>query len=421
MSVIAAHADLYLVLACLFGFFMAWGIGANDVSNAMGTSVGSKAITLRQAILIAGCFEFLGAFLAGGNVTATISHGLIAPGIFAGSPRILITGMLAALLGAATFLLFTAQRGLPVSTGQSIIGGILGFGVIIAGVGAVNWGVIGLIVLSWLIAPCIAAAVAFVLFASIRRLILARHTPVAAVRRYLPYYLFLAAFAISLIVLRQGLSHLGEGFSLISSVLYGLAFAFVFAFICRFVLHRVNLQVQVRADDPYSHVERLFGYAQVVTAATMAFAHGSNDVSHAMEPVAAVVGVIQDPQHFAAQTHIPGWVLLLGGAGIVVGLATYGYKVMLTIGEGIIHFTPTRGFSAELSAAMTVLAATWFGIPVSTTQTLVGAVLGVGLARGMQALDLSVLRGVFTGWVITVPASAVLAVVYYFILRVVIG
>lgn len=421
MSMIAQHAELYLALACLFGFFMAWGIGANDVANAMGTSVGSGAVKIWQAVLIAGTFEFLGAWLAGGQVTQTISKGLIHPDIFASDPHILATGMLAALLGAATFLVFASVRGLPVSTGQSIIGGILGFALVAAGVEPVNWGAIVSIVLSWITSPIIAGAIAFLLFESIRRLILNHEHPAEGARVYTPYYVFLAAFVICLVTLEKGLSHLGLNLSLATSIGGAVALGVVAAIVSKLLLDRIELAPENEAVDRYRNVERVFGYAQIFTAATMAFAHGSNDVANAIGPVAAVVNVVENPQQIGGQSELAGWVLLLGGAGIVFGLATYGYRVMRTIGARITELTPTRGFSAELSAATTVVLATWFGIPVSTTQTLVGAVLGVGLARGMRALDLSVLGSVVTGWLLTVPGAAVFAAVYYFVLRGVIG
>jgi PiT family inorganic phosphate transporter len=421
MSLIAQHADLYLVLACIFGFFMAWGIGANDVANAMGTSVGSGAIRLGQAILIAGVFEFFGAWLAGGQVTQTISEGLIRPEVFAADPNVLAVGMLAALLGAASFLVSASMRGLTVSTGQSIIGSILGFALVAAGTGPVNWGVIISIALSWVVSPIIAGVLAYLLFESIRRVILARRNPSSGARLYMPLYLFIAAFVICLVTLENGLSHLGVHLSVVASVVGAAGFGLLVALISRLLLQRIKLASGNGDSDRYRNVERIFGYAQIFTAATMAFAHGSNDVANAMGPVAAVVNAVDDPGHFSSQTGVPGWVLLLGGGGIVIGLATYGRKVMQTIGSRITELTPTRGFCAELSAALTVVVATWLGLPVSTTQTLVGAVLGVGLARGMRALDLSVLGSVFAGWVFTLPVAALFAAIYYFILRALIG
>jgi len=421
MSIIAQHAELYLILACIFGFIMAWGIGANDVANAMGTSVGSGAITIWQAVIIAGIFEFLGAWLAGGEVTQTISKGLIHTEIFADDPHVLATGMLSALLGAATFLVISSMRGLPVSTGQSIIGGIIGFALVAVGAEPINWGEITSIVASWIISPMLAGIIAFLLFESIRALILNHENPAVGAKRYVPFYVFLAAFVITLVTLVKGLSHIGLDLSIAQSLMGSVAIGVVAALVSKWLMRNLDLAPEKRAVDRYRNVERVFGFAQIFTAATMAFAHGSNDVANAIGPVAAVVNVVENPANIGMQSELPAWILILGGAGIVFGLATYGHRVIRTIGAGITELTPTRGFSAELSAASTVVLATWFGIPVSTTQTLVGAVLGVGLARGMRALDLSVLGSVFTGWILTLPGAALFSAVYYFILRAVIG
>ena len=421
MSIIAQHADLLLILACLFGFFMAWGIGANDVANAMGTSVGSGAVTLGQAVIIAGVFEFLGAWLAGGEVTETISGGLIDPQIVADDPDTLVIGMLSALLGAGSFLVVTSMRGVPVSTGQSIVGGILGFALVAFGAGPVNWGEIGKIAASWVVSPLLAGAIAFLLFESIRRLVFNHPDPAVGARRYLPAYVFLAAFVICLVTLIKGLSHIGLELSIGAGVAGAVALGLVAAASSAALLRPIDLSPEARASDRYRNVERIFAVAQVFTAATMAFAHGSNDVANAVGPVAAIINVLNDPQAVGESSELPGWVLILGGAGIVFGLATYGHKVMRTIGSRITELTPTRGFAAELAAASTVVLATFFGLPVSTTQTLVSGVLGVGMARGLRALDLSVLRGVFLGWLLTLPGAALFTAVFYFLLRAVLG
>lgn len=421
MSIVTQQAELLLILACVFGFFMAWGIGANDVANAMGTSVGSGAVTLGQAVVIAGVFEFLGAWLAGGEVTETISGGLIDPEIVAGDPHLLVIGMLAALLGAGSFLMVTSMRGMPVSTGQSIVGGILGFALVAFGAGPVNWGEIGKIAASWVVSPLLAGTLAFLLFESIRRLVFNHPNPAIGARRYLPAYVFLAAFVICLVTLLKGLSHIGLELSMGAGVLGAIALGLIAAVASALLLRRIDLSPAARASDRFRNVERVFGYAQVFTAATMAFAHGSNDVANAVGPVAAIINVLENPGHVGESSELAGWVLILGGVGIVVGLATYGHRVMRTIGAGITHLTPTRGFSAELAAASTVVLATFFGLPVSTTQTLVGGVLGVGMARGLRALDLSVLRGVFAGWLLTLPGSALFTAAFFFLLRAILG
>ncbi|ROO28763.1 inorganic phosphate transporter [Salinisphaera japonica] len=417
MSLIAQHTELLLILACVFGFFMAWGIGANDVANAMGTSVGSGAITIWQAVIIAGIFEFLGAWLAGGEVTQTISGGLIKPEVVAAQPDLLVIGMLSALVGAGTFLLVMSTFGMPVSTGQSIIGGILGFALVAFGAGPINWGEILSIVMSWIASPIIAGGLAFLLFESIRRLVLENPDPAAGARRYIPGYVFLAALVICLVTLIKGLSHIGLNLSLGTSIAISIGIGLAVAAGAALILKRVDLTPEARASDKFRNVERVFGYAQIFTAATMAFAHGSNDVANAVGPLAAIINTLAHPGEISGQSEVAGWVLVLGGAGIVFGLATYGHRVIKTIGGRITELTPTRGFSAELSAASTVVLATWFGIPVSTTQTLVGGVLGVGLARGMRALDLSVLGGVFAGWILTLPGAALFSIVFYYLLH----
>jgi PiT family inorganic phosphate transporter len=421
MSLIAQHADLYLFLACLFGFFMAWGIGANDVANAMGTSVGSGAVKLWQAVVIAGVFEFLGAWLAGDHVTQTISSGLIHPDIFADDPDVLATGMLASLLGAATFMALLSIRSLPVSSGQSIIGGILGFALVAVGTQPVDWGEILSIVVNWFTSPLVAGVIAFLVFESIRRLILARSDPLASARRYTPYYVFVAVFVFALALLQSALAYIGLSLSTSVSVAAACVLGFAAAGASRLLLQRIRVKSEATYTQRYHRVERAFGYIQILTAATMAFAQGSMDVANAMGPVAAIADTARHPDHIGAGSELAGWILMLGGIGIVFGLFTYGHKVMRTIGASITQITPTRGFSAELSAAATVLVDTWIGLPVSTTQTIVGAVLGVGLARGIRALDLSVLGSVFSGWALTVPGSALFAAVFYFILRALIG
>ncbi|NNC24298.1 inorganic phosphate transporter [Salinisphaera sp. USBA-960] len=417
MNLIAQHADLLLILACIFGFFMAWGIGANDVANAMGTSVGSGAIRIWQAVLIAGIFEFLGAWLAGGQVTQTISSGLVKSSVFTEQPGVLVLGMLASLLGAGTLLLVTSLRGLPVSTGQSIVGGILGFALAAVGSSHVDWSTVGKIALSWVASPIIAGSVAFVLFESLRTLVLNHRDPSEGARRFAPYYLFLAAFVVALVTLVKGLAHVAVAPSLPVGIASAAGIAFIFAALSKIGLRRFLLSAKTSATDRFRNVERIFGYAQIFTATVMAFAHGSNDVANAIGPVAAVASVIAHPGALTAQTDLAGWVLVLGGLGIVFGLATYGYRVMHTIGRRITQLTPTRGFCAELATAITIILATWFGIPISTTQTLVGAVLGVGLARGMRALDLSVLGTVALGWVLTLPGAALFSAAYFWALR----
>lgn len=407
---------IYIGLAALFGLFMAWGIGANDVANAMATSVGSKALTIKQAILVAAIFEFLGAVLAGGAVTSTIRKGIVDTDGLEGSPELLIYGMLSALLAAGTWLLIASRRGWPVSTTHSIVGAIVGFAAVGIGVDAVHWGEVGSIVMSWVISPLTAGIIAYLIYQSVLYLVLQHADPLERARRYVPMYIFLAAFTMTLVTILKGLKHVGLSLSMRDSYLLATGIAFAIAILGAIAIRRIRPDPDAEEDQHFHTVERVFGILMVVTACGMAFAHGSNDVANAIGPLAAVVSVAQSGA-IAAQSALPMWVLLLGGVGIVVGLATFGRHVIATVGEKITHLTPSRGFAAELAAATTIVVASGTGMPVSTTHTLVGAVLGVGMARGIDAIDLSVVGRVFLSWVVTIPAGAILAIVFFFTFR----
>ena len=416
MSLIADYGLVLLLLACLFGFFMAWGVGANDVANAMGTSVGSRALTIKQAILIAMVFEFAGAYLAGGQVTETIKSGIVDASLI--TPDLMVLGMMSALLAAGTWLLIASTRGWPVSTTHSIVGAVIGFAAVGVSMDAVNWAGVGPIVASWVISPLLSGTVAFGLFVSVQRLIIDTDEPFVNAKRFVPLYMFATGFMVSLVTVTKGLKHIGldlsstEGFFLAAGVgvlvmLLGIA-----------LLSRIKVDVEADKDFHYASVEKVFAVLMIFTACSMAFAHGSNDVANAVGPLAAVVGVIQSGgEMVGAKAALPAWVLLLGAIGIVIGLATYGYKVIATIGKQITELTPSRGFAAELATATTVVGASAIGLPVSTTHTLVGAVLGVGLARGIGALNLGVIGKIFMSWLITLPAGAALAIVFFYVLR----
>jgi len=415
------HGTLYLILAATFGLFMAWGIGANDVANAMGTSVGSRALTLRQAVVIAAIFEFLGAVLAGGQVTATIRKGIIDPGLLAGSPELLVFGMLASLLAAGVWLLVASTFGWPVSTTHSIIGAIIGFAIVGMGAAAVQWTKVASIVASWVVSPVLAGILAFVLFRSVQRLIFDAGDPFRAAKRYVPMYIFLVGFIISLVTVWKGLKHVGLELTLAQS--YGLAVVagLLAMAIGAILVQRIRLQADADRDFHFTNVERVFAVLMVFTACAMAFAHGSNDVANAIGPVAAIVGVVQSGGEVAQKSALPLWVLVVGAVGIITGLATYGYRVMAVIGERITELTPSRGFAATLAAAATVVAASGTGLPISTTHTLVGAVLGVGMARGIAAINMRVAQKIFMSWIVTLPAGAILSMVFFFLLKGLLG
>ncbi len=422
MSIITDHGTLLLILACVVGFFMAWGVGANDVANAMGTSVGSKALTLAQALVVAAIFEFLGAYLAGGSVTDTISKGIIDPNIPAlqHHPELLVFGMISSLFATAIWLITASKLGWPVSTTHSIIGAIIGFATINISPSVVHWGELTSVIGSWIFTPVIAGCISFLVFSSIQKFILSTNAPFKMAQRYLPFYMFLLTFILAIITITSGFRHIGIHLDNQSTFLCSAIFGVICAVIAKIILVRLKEDRRENDKFAYSSVERLFGYMMIFTACSMAFAHGSNDVANAVGPLATVVSIIKKGT-VDAQTILPQWVLILGGIGIVAGLATYGYKVIATIGNSIMELTPSRGFSAEISAATTVILASGLGLPISTTQTLVGAVLGVGMARGIAALNLRVIGTIFVSWVITLPAGAVLSVIIFKILTLIFG
>jgi PiT family inorganic phosphate transporter len=417
VELLAQYGTILIALAVIFGFYMSWGIGANDVANAMGTSVGSGAITVRQAIVIAAVFEFSGAMIAGGNVTNTIRNGIIDPSAMAGSPEILVLGMLAALLAAAMWLMIASWRGWPVSTTHSIVGAVIGFALAAIGTEAVAWPKVTQIAASWVISPVLGGTVSFLLMLSIRRLILDTEQPFQSAKRWGPVYVFVVGFFISLVTLFKGLDHLNLEMSVASSFFAALLFGAGLALLGWNMIRKVKLDAAADRSFHFSSVEKVFTPMMIFTACAMAFAHGSNDVANGIGPMAAVVGIVQSGGQVASESVLPFWILLLGATGIVVGLATLGYRVMQTIGSGITELTPSRGFCATLAAAATVVLASRTGLPVSTTHIAVGAVIGVGLARGIGAIDLRVIGGIVASWVITLPVGGLLAALFYLLLR----
>lgn len=415
------YGTTFIILACVFGFFMAWGVGANDVANAMGTSVGSKALTIKQAVIIAAFFEFLGAYLAGGEVTATIRKGIIDASLLDDQPDLLIFGMLASLLAAGIWLLIASRAGWPVSTTHSIVGALVGFAAVGIGVDAVKWGKVGNIAASWITSPALAGIISYWLFVSVQKLILDTENPLKNAKRYVPIYIFMVGFIIALVTLIKGLKHVGlhttgpENYAIATIaglVTMGIGMIFI---------RRLHFDPDADREFHFANVEKVFAILMMFTAAAMAFAHGSNDVANAVGPLAAVVGIVQSGGEVAQKSAMPVWILFLGGIGIVIGLVTYGHKVIATVGTGITQLTPSRGFAATLAAATTVVVASGWGLPISTTHTLVGAVLGVGLARGIAALNMTVIRTIFLSWIVTLPAGAILAIIFFFTLKGIFG
>ena len=421
MEIILEYGSFFLITGCVFGFFMAWGIGANDVANAMGTSVGARALTLFQAILVACIFEFAGAYLAGGEVTSTIRKGIIDPNILSGSPDLLIYGMLSSLLAAGIWLLIASYYGWPVSTTHSIVGAIVGFAAVGISINAVEWNKVTTIASSWVLSPLLAGTISFLIFKSVQILILDTDDPFAKAKKYVPGYMFLVGFIISMVTFLKGLKHVGFDLSFQQSIIFSTAFGIVIALLGIAFLRRVENVSKQRGDVVFDGVERVFAVLMVFTACAMAFAHGSNDVANAVGPLAAVASIVQSGGEIAAASVLPWWILLLGGSGIVAGLIMLGYRVIETVGKNITELTPSRGFAAELAAATTVVLASGTGLPISTTHTLVGAVLGVGLARGISAVNAGVVGRIFLSWIITLPVGAGLSIIIFFIFKGIFG
>ncbi len=409
----ASEISPALWIAGFLALYMAWAIGANDVANAMGTSVGSGALTVWGAILVAGIFEFCGAFFAGGHVTDTVRKGMLDLSMIDRDQ--LIYGMLASLAAAGTLLVGATRFGLPVSTTHSIVGAIVGFGAVAIGPDAVKWDKIIHIVLSWLTSPLLSGVIAFFIFQITRSRVLDRPDPVAQIRKLGPVFFFFVFFIIGLVTLFKGLKPLNLDLNLGEALIGSTVLGFIGMGLGIFFIRRVNLG----PEDPknrFSRVERIFVVLQILTACAIAFAHGSNDVANSIGPLAAVAHAVQG-MDLGSKAPVEPWMLAIGGVGIIVGLGTWGYRVMETVGKRITELTPSRGFAAQLSAATTIVLASRMGIPISTTHTLVGAVLGVGLARGIGALDLRVVGKIIASWVATLPIAAALSIFFFYFFK----
>ena len=420
MELLQEYGSILITITAVLGFLMAFGIGANDVSNAMGTSVGSGTITIKQAILIAMVFELAGAYLAGGEVADTIKSGIIQPEAFASSPETLVLGMMSSLCAAGVWLIVATRMGWPVSATHTIIGAVIGFATISVGADAIHWGELGSVIGSWFVTPILAGVIAYLIFINSQKLIFNRTNPLLQAKRFGPMYMGITIFILVIVTISKGLKHVGLNLSGKETfgISLGLAlFAFVtgyFYFHSKFFEKRAQMQ---NAGEGFAGVEKIFSILMLLTACAMAFAHGSNDVANAIGPLASVESIISNGGAAEGKTVLAPWVLPLGGIGMVAGLAVMGRKVMATVGTGITELTPSRGFAAQFACAVTVVIASGTGLPISTTQTLVGAILGVGFARGIAALNLNIIRNIIVSWVITLPAGAVLSIIIYYILK----
>ncbi len=401
------ESTIILLLAAAIGFYMAWNIGANDVANAMGTSVGARSLSFKEAIIIAAIFEFLGSMLVGNHVSLTIAKGIVNPHEYAANSAIFAYGMLATLLSAALWVNLATKLGMPVSTTHSIVGGVIGFGIASHGFSSIKWEKLITIVASWVVSPISGGIISFTIFVFISRLILANEKPVVAAKKYAPFLAFMVAIVLVFSMLYKGLKNLHLNLPFTQAMVIAIVFGMVFAFVIFLIVARIPSDTTLPYKRRYPQVERVFAILQVITASYMAFSHGANDVANAVGPLMGAV-------YASALVHttnisMPLWVLSVGAVGIVVGLSMYGYKVILVVGRKITDMTPSRGFAAEFGAATTVLVCSKLGLPISTTHTLVGAVIGVGLARGLGALNTKILKDVMISWLLTIPIAAILS------------
>ena len=399
----------FAVIACIY---MACNIGANDVANAMGTSVGSKSLTFKQAILIAAVAEFAGAFFVGGHVSDTIRKGMLDTSFFNDVPYQLVYGMISALLAAAIWLHIASYLGWPVSTTHSIIGGVLGFGLLAGGVDIVNWGKMGNVVLSWVVSPVMGGLFAYLVFQYINKTIFSKRRPLAHAKKLLPFIVAIVLFILSIAIFYKGLKNLHLHFTFPDVLFFALVTGFVAFFISKVLVRFIPDDDSKDLAHQFNTTENLFKYLQVLTAFYIAFAHGSNDVANAVGPLAAVVSILQGGA-VEMKVEMPTWILGLGGGFIVLGLMVWGYRVMETVGESITDITPSRGFCATFGAASVVLICSKMGLPISTTHTLVGSVIGVGLARGLPTLNLGIVKMIFISWVTTIPFTAVISMLFF--------
>lgn len=464
---------ILLILVLLAGFYTAWNIGANDVANAMGTSVGSGALTLRRAVLVASVLEFSGAFFFGSHVSDTIQSGIIDSTIFKQQPLILVYGMLASLIGTGLWMQTASYFGWPVSTTHAIVGSVIGFGAVVGGLEAIYWNNVYFIVSSWIVSPILGGFIAFFIFSLLRTKIFYTSKPVENAKRMTPILVFIFVAILAIMLLFEGLPNVQLSFfeaaslSFLAALLGSLiSFFWVKQFKTNHAPAKVvnqsfspeviieldkvkkhlqsalskcigstGYQLSILTDevdhikdsyklqeDPevtrteYDIVERIFGRLQIITACCMAFAHGANDVANAIGPLSAAITILLTGA-VSATTDVPIWTLALGGFGIVAGLATWGWRVIETIGKKITELTPTRGFAAEFGAATTIVLASRLGLPISTTHTLVGAVVGVGLARGLEALNLKTTRDIVISWIVTIPVGACITIALYYLIE----
>jgi PiT family inorganic phosphate transporter len=414
------YGTIYILMAGVVGLWMTWGVGANDLANIMSTAMGSKALSVRQALIIAVIFEIAGAFLGGSGVTDTLRGGIVEPSVFAETPQLFIFCMLSVLLAGASWMTIASVLGMPVSITNAVVGSLVGVGAIMLGMHAIHWQKVGTIAISWISSPLSAGVLAYLLFNSIRDSILGAEHPLMAAERYVPIYLFMVGVVLAMMTALKGLNHFQIMLNIWQKLMVILITALLVVLTGMSAIKKIRqkLKFKLNRHTQFQYIENMFSVLMAFTACAMVFAHGSNDVAITVGPIAAIISLVN-----TGQPMENGWVFagitLFGCLGVILGLIMYGRKVIATVGSSITTLTPSRAFAATLAAASTVVISTSTGIPVSATQTLVGAVFGVGLARGIEALNLAVIRNIFMSWIITIPAAASLATLYFYILRII--
>ncbi len=392
---------------------MTWGVGANDLANVMSTTMGSKAVTVKQAMLIAVIFEFAGAFFGGTGVTETMRDGIINTSQLSQQPLVLIEGMLSILLACTIWMNLASYLAVPVSITNALVGSMVGFGSLVLGSDAIHWSQVSNIAIGWVTSPLISGITAYSLFISIQQSIFVKSDPLEKAKLYVPIYLFLVGSILSFITVFKGLNHFDVHLNFKQNLAVTLATSITITVIGMIFIRKIPERANMRRRERFLQVEKYFAVLMAMTACAMVFAHGSNDVSLAVGPLSIVYSLVMHSHQPFGALDYPAWVTFLGCFGVVTGLLMYGRKVIETVGSSITTLTPSRAFAATLAAATSVVVATSIGIPVSATQTLVGAVLGVGLARGIGALNLIVIRNIFTSWILTLPAASILTILSY--------
>lgn len=402
-----------LVLAIILCFLMTWGVGANDLANVMSTTIGSKAVTIRTAVIIALVFEFAGAFLGGTHVVETMKNGIINTQLLENQPEVIILGMLSVLSACTIWMNLASFFGVPVSITNALVGSVVGFGALAVGPDAIHWKQVLNISIGWITSPLIAGLTAYALFTSIQSTIFISTDPLKQAKLVIPFYLFLTGIVLAYMIILKGLTHFNINYTWLHAILIVLSSSGLLTLTGIVVLKKLPEKHLLKRKDRFSQIEKYFAVIMALTACIMVFAHGSNDVALATSPLNMVFSYSKFDHHTYSSWSLMNLTLLLGCIGVVSGFLIYGRKVIETVGSGITALTPSRAFAATLSAATTVIIANTLGLPVSATQTLVGAVLGVGLARGIGALNLVVIRNIFMSWIITLPAASLMSLIIY--------